>query len=106
MRPSQVRKLTIACRRARAVSPRPPEGSQPSCTAKIMISISPTQKVGSEKPRIEPAMMVLPAGLSGRSPAIKPERDAEDDRDEHRAEAPAPASPACAARISFSAGSL
>ena len=36
-------------------------GSQPSCTANTMISISPTQKVGSEKPRIEPAMIVVPA---------------------------------------------
>ena len=46
--------------------PRPVEGSQPSSTAKIRISINPTQKVGSEKPKIEPAMMVLETGLSGR----------------------------------------
>jgi len=37
-------------------------GSQPSITEKNMMSISPTQKVGSEKPRIEPAMMVRAAG--------------------------------------------
>ena len=51
------------------VSPRPVEGSQPSCTANTMISISPTQKVGSEKPRMLPAMMALLIGLSGFSPA-------------------------------------
>ena len=33
-----------------AVAPRPVLGSQPSWTANTMISISPTQKVGSEKP--------------------------------------------------------
>ena len=37
-----------------------------------MISISPTQNVGSEKPRIEPAMIVLPATESGFSPAHSP----------------------------------
>jgi hypothetical protein len=37
--------------------PRPVEGSQPSITAKIMINIRPTQNVGSEKPRIDPAMI-------------------------------------------------
>ena len=51
------------------VSPRPVEGSQPRMTAKIMIIISPTQKVGRLKPRIEPVMIVLLARVSGRSPA-------------------------------------
>ena len=37
-----------------------------------MISISPTQKVGSEKPRIEPAMIVLAGIESGLSPAHSP----------------------------------
>jgi hypothetical protein len=53
-------------------SPRPVEGSQPSITANTMISISPTQKVGSEKPRIEPAMMARLAGDSGLRPAYMP----------------------------------
>ncbi len=51
------------------VCPRPVLGSQPSCTAKTMISISPTQKVGSEKPRMDPAMMLRPENESGRNPA-------------------------------------
>ena len=37
-----------------------------------MISIRPTQNVGSEKPRIEPAMIVRPATPSGLSPAHSP----------------------------------
>ena len=37
-----------------------------------MISIRPTQNVGSEKPRMEPAMIVRPAMPFGRSPAHKP----------------------------------
>ena len=53
-------------------SPRPVEGSQPSITANTMISIRPTQKVGSEKPRIEPAMMARLAGDSGLRPAYMP----------------------------------
>ena len=40
-----------------------------SSTAKTMISISPTQKLGSEKPRIEPVMIALLPGACGRSPA-------------------------------------
>jgi hypothetical protein len=51
------------------VSPRPVLGSHPSCTAKTMMSISPTQKVGREKPRILPARMPLETGWFGRSPA-------------------------------------
>ena len=50
-------------------APRPVEGSQPSMTANTMISISPTQNVGSEKPTMEPAMIALPATLSGLRPA-------------------------------------
>src|SRR5687767_10184011 len=53
-------------------SPRPVEGSQPRITANTMISISPTQKVGSEKPRIDPAMMARLAGDSGLRPAYMP----------------------------------
>ena len=37
-----------------------------------MISISPTQNVGSEKPKIDPAMIVFETGLCGRSPAYSP----------------------------------
>ena len=37
-----------------------------------MMSISPTQNVGSEKPRIEPAMIALPPAESGLSPAQRP----------------------------------
>ncbi|WP_456316609.1 hypothetical protein [Teichococcus aestuarii] len=51
------------------VGPRPVEGSQPSCTANTMISISPTQKVGSEKPRMEPAMTSLEPVELGLRPA-------------------------------------
>ena len=54
------------------VGPRPFDGSQPSITENTMISIRPTQNVGSEKPRIEPAMIVLPAKPFGRSPAHRP----------------------------------
>ena len=48
------------------VAPRPPAGSQPSVTAKVRISTSPTQKVGTEKPRIDSAMMPLASALPGR----------------------------------------
>ncbi len=41
------------------VGPRPFVGNQPSSTENTMISMRPTQKVGSEKPRIEPLMMSL-----------------------------------------------
>src|SRR5262245_42424360 len=54
------------------VGPRPVDGSQPSCTANTMMSTSPTQNVGSEKPRMEPAMMSLLAFLSGNNPANIP----------------------------------
>ena len=37
-----------------------------------MISTSPTQNVGSEKPTMEPAMMLRPMKLSGFKPATKP----------------------------------
>ncbi len=69
--PSIERKLTGTPRNS-AVGPRPLEGSQPRNTANTMISIRPTQKVGSEKPRIEPAMMVRPAKDSGFRPAYRP----------------------------------
>ena len=58
------------------VVPRPEAGRRGhpgirsgSSTAKTMISISPTQKLGSEKPRIEPVMIALLPGAWGRSPA-------------------------------------
>jgi hypothetical protein len=37
-----------------------------------MISTSPTQKVGSEKPRMEPVMMLRLTQPSGLSPASRP----------------------------------
>ena len=51
------------------VSPRPVEGSQPRMTAKTQMNISPTQKVGRLKPRMEPAMIVRLTGDSGHRPA-------------------------------------
>ena len=51
------------------VAPRPVLGSQPSWTAKTMISISPTQKVGRLKPRMLPAISARAPGELGRSPA-------------------------------------
>ncbi len=70
-RPSTVRKLS-GTPSTLTVSPRPLAGSQPSLTANTMISISPTQKVGSEKPRMETVMMVLPTRPCGRRPAHRP----------------------------------
>jgi len=66
-----VRKLTCIPISS-TVSPRPVDGSQPSSTAKIMISMMPTQKEGRLKPKIDPAMIVLLTRLSGRSPAYTP----------------------------------
>ena len=54
------------------VGPRPFDGSQSSSTANTMISIRPTQNVGSEKPRIEPAMIERPATPLGFRPAHRP----------------------------------
>src|SRR5437773_3235333 len=70
-RHSSVRKLK-GIPRTFAVGPRPEVGSQPSHTENTRMSISPTQKVGSENPRIEPAMMVLPAADRGARPAQSP----------------------------------
>ena len=41
------------------ISPLPVDGSHPSWTANIIINIIPTQNVGIEKPKIEPAIIVL-----------------------------------------------
>ena len=63
--PSWVRKLQ-AIPPTVTVSPRPPAGSQPSDTANVKISTRPTQKVGTEKPRIDSPMMSfesIPCGL-------------------------------------------
>src|SRR6266480_217978 len=70
-RPSGVRKLTGIPMRF-TVGPRPDVGSQPSHTENTKMSISPTQKVGRENPRIEPAMMALPAADRGFRPAQSP----------------------------------
>ncbi len=48
------------------VGPRLPAGSQPRFTAKARMRISPTQKVGTEKPRTESAMISRADALSGR----------------------------------------
>ena len=48
------------------VGPRSPAGSQSRLTAKVRIRISPTQKVGTENPKTDTAMMALETGLSGR----------------------------------------
>ncbi len=55
-----------------SVSPRPLEGSQPSCTEKTMMRTSPTQNVGRLNPRMDPAMMPRPTKESGLSPATRP----------------------------------
>ena len=95
LQPSQL-KIDSCSPRTSVVGPRPVDGSQPSCTAKIMISISPTQKVGSEKPRIDPAMMVFDTTLCGSQTrrtarAECPARPTSPSRGR-----PARASPACA----------
>ncbi|KAG0937990.1 hypothetical protein G6F31_015519 [Rhizopus arrhizus] len=54
------------------VLPRPPAGTQPSITANTMISIRPTQKLGSENPSTEPVMMAREPGACGLSPARMP----------------------------------
>ena len=66
--PSRVKKLS-SIPPTITVSPRPVEGNHPSITAKTMIIISPTQKVGRLKPRMELAMMVLLTLASGFNPA-------------------------------------
>ena len=52
--------------RMSTVGRAPPAGSQPSETAKVRISMSPIQKVGTEKPRIEKAMIDFESALCGR----------------------------------------
>ena len=69
--PSQVRK-DHGTPNSIAVCPRPVLGSQPSCTANTMMNINPTQNVGSENPRMEPAMMAREPKESGFSPAYRP----------------------------------
>ena len=66
--PSRV-KTELVIPKTVATSPRPVDGSHPKFTEKNMIRMMPTQKVGMEKPRIEPAIMVLLTLLSGFSPA-------------------------------------
>ncbi|MNT49441.1 hypothetical protein D3C72_1862960 [compost metagenome] len=70
-RPSSVRNDHCAPRNS-TVWPRPLEGSMPSDTLKVMISIRPTQNVGSEKPTMLPAMTDLENQFSGYSPAKRP----------------------------------
>src|SRR5690606_15029247 len=55
-----------------STGPRPPAGTQPSITANSMMSISPTQKLGSEKPSTDPDMMPRDRKFSGRRPAYTP----------------------------------
>lgn len=56
----------------RAVSPRPLAGSQPRLTLNAMISIRPTQNVGSEKPTTLPVMSRRDTGWRGYNPANSP----------------------------------
>ena len=51
------------------VSPRPVEGAQPRVTAKIRISIMPTQKPGTLKPMMEVPISMRAPSASGRTPA-------------------------------------
>ena len=53
-------------------SARPEAGSQPSHTAKVRISIMPSQKLGSEKPSTELERMPRPSSLSRYRPATSP----------------------------------
>ena len=69
--PSMVRKLNRIPSTS-TVSPRPDAGNQPSSTANSKISISPTQKLGKLKPRIEPPMITFPLRDSGLNPAHMP----------------------------------
>ena len=71
-----------------------------------MISIRPTQKVGSEKPRIEPAMMARPAIAVGLEAGAQAERDAEHDRDAACATRASSSVAGSRSRISSSAGTL
>ncbi len=54
------------------VSPRPPAGRILSSTANTRINIRPSQKFGTEKPRIDPVMMPRPRSERGASPAARP----------------------------------
>ena len=54
--PSQVRMLRPIPSTS-TVSPRPIVGNQPSMIENTMINMSPTQKLGRLKPRMEPAMI-------------------------------------------------
>ena len=47
------------------ISPLPVEGNHPKYTAKNIMKIIPTQNVGIENPRIDPAIIVLLALLLG-----------------------------------------
>ena len=69
--PSRERKLTGKPNSV-VVGPLPFAGSQPNITENTIISINPTQNVGSENPRIDPAMMERPAMEFGLSPAQRP----------------------------------
>ena len=69
--PSKVRKLT-GMPSSTVVGPRPFDGSQPRNIANTMMSMRPTQNVGSEKPRMEPAMMARPPIDFGLRPAYRP----------------------------------
>ena len=69
--PDQVTRLVRMPRNV-PTSPRPVDGSQPSQTEKIMISIMPCQKFGRLKPRIEPVMMVSSSTVSGLRPDQRP----------------------------------
>ena len=70
--PDQVARL-VRMPRMVPTSPRPVEGSQPSQTEKIMMSIMPCQKFGRLKPRIDPVMTVSSSTVFRASgPAHRP----------------------------------
>ncbi|MNV56278.1 hypothetical protein D3C71_1485520 [compost metagenome] len=64
---------TLSCREPMlTVCPRPPAGTHPRITANTMMSIRPTQKLGSEKPRTEPVMIARDPAALGLRPARMP----------------------------------
>lgn len=62
-------------------SPRPVDGSQPSQTEKIMISIVPSQKFGRLKPRIDHHVGLVEHRV-GPQPRPQAERNADSERQE------------------------
>ena len=83
----------------------PVDGSQPRITANTMMNISPTQKVGRENPRIDPAMIARDSEGLGEQAGIEPQRNADDDGQEQGAVKASSSVAGMWCRISFRAGS-